>query len=96
LSVIDITFSREIHMKGEDVAVVVGGILTVLAFLFLAPLLGAAFGAFSGWVVGLIFTDTMGKLVTVIPGGFTPLELGAALGFIGGFFKSTVTTKKSD
>jgi hypothetical protein len=68
--------------------IVVG--LLVLGLLF--PLFGAAMGAFSGWVVGLFFSETiLGFLATFGIKGFAMWQVGLSLGFIGGFFRSSHT-----
>jgi hypothetical protein len=66
-------------------------ILVVFSIIFLV-ILGTLFGAIAGWIVGLFFTDTV--LTTlgrfgVDTFGMTMWQLGATLGFIGGFFKSS-------
>lgn len=72
------------------------GLLGVALFMFVYPLVGVLFGAFSGWVVGLIFGDwVLLGLAQVLnhPLDLTMVQLGAALGFVGGFFKSTLQQK---
>lgn len=64
--------------------------------VFLVPILGVLFGAFSGWVVGLFFTDTiLGFLARlgVDTDGLAVWQVGAAMGFLGGFLKTSVSTK---
>ncbi len=73
--------------------------ITVFALIlaFIAPILSTLFGAFSGWVVGLVFEDTiMGFLARLGLNieGLTMWQLGAALGFIGGYLKTTVHETK--
>lgn len=67
--------------------------LAVMALLFFAPVLGVLCGAFSGWVVGYFFPATFAPVVVFfhVP---TMWQLGAILGFIGGFFKSTQTNNE--
>lgn len=65
-------------------------------FLFLAPLLGFVFGAFAGWIVGLFFEETIRTFMTAVgidPTGLAMWQIGGSLGFIGGFFKTSVTAK---
>jgi hypothetical protein len=63
--------------------------------LFSVVLLGTLFGWFAGWVVGLFFSD---MLLPIFAGtflkGVTLAHIGAFLGFVGGFFKSSLTTSK--
>jgi len=74
-------------------------VLAVLAFvgaLFVLPLVGVCVGAFAGWVVGLLFPGTVGLVGSAIAGGavLPSWQVGAILGFVGGFFKARVTTSK--
>lgn len=72
-------------------------VITVLLLLFFLPLLGILFGGFSGWIVGLFFHDTVMGFLSAIGVDVTNLtmwQVGAALGFIGGFFKSNLTQQK--
>lgn len=57
-------------------------------------ILGTLFGAIGGWIVGLFFGTTILK-VGALYGlhGVTMWELGATLGFVGSFFKSSVAAK---
>jgi hypothetical protein len=68
----------------------------VAATAFLAPLLGVLFGAFSGLIVGLFFEQTIVDFMTRIGfdmAGFAVWQLGAALGFVGAFFRCTQTLR---
>jgi len=70
-------------------------LLGVFALIILFPLIGVLAGAFVGWVVGLFFEDTvMGFFARAgfDTAGYAMWQLGAALGFVGAFFRSTVTT----
>lgn len=71
--------------------------LGFLALSIVMPILGVLFGAFSGWAVGLVFEETV--LQTLARFGvetteLTMWQLGAALGFVGGFLKTTVSSTK--
>lgn len=69
-------------------------IVTILIALFVLPLLGFLFGSFSGWVVGLFFADTVLTFFSQMGiDGMTMWQIGGALGFIGGFFKSGSAAK---
>lgn len=71
---------------------VLAGFGLIAALMFAAPLLGVLGGAFSGWVVGLFFADTVLAFVGrlgIDTTGLAMWQLGASLGFIGAFFKST-------
>ena len=73
-------------------ALVVGALASVAAVLFLAALIGTVVGAFAGWVVGLFFTNTITTVLAALGvTGVKVWQLGAFLGFVGGFFKATLT-----
>lgn len=51
------------------------------------PVISTLFGAVIGWFVGLFFGKAiLGILACVGINGFSMWQIGAALGFIGGFF----------
>lgn len=67
-------------------------VLIILTVLFILPLLGFLFGAFSGWVVGLFFGHIILAFFSQIGlDGFTMWEIGGILGFVGGYFKTVVS-----
>lgn len=75
--------------------------LALLALaIFAAPLVGITVGitvgAFAGWVVGQFFPGTVGLVGSAISGGaaLPAWQVGAILGFVGGFFKARVTVRK--
>ena len=51
-------------------------------------------GAIAGWVVGLVFDDTMRLLAQALGIEARPYQLGAMLGFLGGFFRASLEVKK--
>ena len=71
---------------------VLGAILAVVVFI--GTLLGTLLGAIAGWIIGI--TPLGGMVLHVLDacgvGGISMVEFGAALGFIGGFFGSRVST----
>lgn len=71
-------------------------LFVLAAVLFLiAPLIGIVVGAFAGMVVGWVFDDTMALLAKLIGAPGTPAwQLGAMLGFVAGFFRSSVSSSK--
>lgn len=66
----------------------------VLVVTFLGCIVSTLIGALIGWVVGLFFWDT---ILTFFAGlgikGLAVWQIGAALGFVGSFFKSTFNAK---
>lgn len=74
----------------------VGGVLLVAFLAVFGALASTLGGAFTGWIVGYFFDDTLGILTNRL--GLYQIEfwqLGAILGFVGSFFKAT-TVKSSD
>jgi len=81
----------------ESLLKALGAILVFAALIFLAPLIGIACGAFGGWVVGHFYPDTLSLISAKLFGEPIPAwQLGAALGFVGGFFKASQTNKSGD
>jgi len=82
--------------KAETFTQALLAFLLVGVVIFLAPLIGVVVGAFSGWVVGLFFPTTFNLFMTALGlGSLSVWQFGAALGFVGGFFRATFT-KNSD
>lgn len=70
----------------------VGLVMLIIVMVILVTF----FGGVAGWIVGLFFTDTIMQTlnrVGVDTMGMTMWQLGATLGFISGFFKSTKVQK---
>lgn len=68
----------------------------VLIIAFISPVLGTLFGAFAGWLVGIFFGDTILDFLSrvgVRTDGLSMWQAGAALGFIGGYLKTTIHQK---
>ena len=68
----------------------------VIALVIVRVILGTFFGGVAGWIVGLFFTDTIMQTLNRIgvdTMGMTMWQLGATLGFVSGFFKSTKVQK---
>jgi hypothetical protein len=62
--------------------------------LFLAVLLGTIIGGITGWVVGLIFPFIITSLNTVMGLELSGFAMGAMLGFVGTFFRSSTSSSK--
>lgn len=80
---------------GSNIIIVVVGAIGVAALFFFALLLGTIFGGIGGWVVGGVFpyvTDTVREVSGLT---LTNFELGATLGFVGGFMKSSSSSSSS-
>ena len=72
-------------------AVVLGAAVMIAAILFVAVLLGTLIGGIVGWVVGMTFPFVIVTLNTLTGLTLTAFEMGAVLGFVGSFFKTSVT-----
>ena len=67
----------------------------VASLFILAILFGTLGGAFVGWVVGWFFTETITAGFAAFGVDISRLDMwqvGAFLGFVGGFFKSSLVT----
>ena len=70
---------------------VIGGCLTVLLFFLFSIIATTLIGALIGWVVGWFFGTTILNFFAAIGiEGFTMAEIGAVLGFVGGFFRGNI------
>ena len=75
---------------------VIAGLIAGLAgaaVLVLVVTLGTLMGALSGWIIGWFFSETILGFFTAL--GVTGLkmwQIGASLGFIGGFFRTSVSS----
>ena len=68
-------------------------LLAVLSALFLGCMMGTVVGAVAGFIVGLLFDDSLALLAQVLGIQAAPYQLGAIFGFVGGFFRTTVSGK---
>ena len=67
-------------------------ILGVILLLFVWPIVAVLGGSFAGWIVGLVFPSTFElSLARFSLDSFQPWQIGAILGFIGGFLKTSVS-----
>ena len=72
---------------------VVLGAVAIAAILFVAVLLGTLIGGIVGAIVGLVFPFVIVTLNTLTGLTLTAFEMGAVLGFVGSFFRTSVTKK---
>lgn len=75
---------------------VIAGIAGLFVVLLLSPIVGVLFGAFSGWVVGVVLPETSELFLQYLKLQSPPSEMwqiGALLGFVGSFFRNSVTSK---
>jgi len=73
-----------------DLSKFFGGCLITILFFLLTAIVSTLIGAFIGWVVGWFFGNTILSFFASIGiEGYTMVQLGAVLGFVGGFFRGT-------
>lgn len=69
-----------------------GGAALVISGIFCFVILGTLMGALAGWIVGLVFSDTiLGILAQMGIRNISMAQFGAFMGFVGGFLKTKVT-----
>ena len=79
----------------KDVLVIIGAATTFAAALtaiFFTAAWGSALGALAGWLTAIWFPATAAKVAAST--GYLVYQLGAILGFVGGFFRPVVTQTK--
>lgn len=75
----------------KDLGEIVGLVLTITTGLVVIVILGPLIGALSGLIVGIFFsTPILNTLSAFGVEGVSMWQLGATLGFVGGFFKTVV------
>jgi hypothetical protein len=80
---------------GESVTGIVGG--TIL-LLLVAPILNTLFAGVGAWLISLVFEGSIRAVwrgIGINLDQFSFFQIGCALGFVGGFLRSSVTTSKS-
>jgi len=79
----------------DKVLIVFLGASGVAMLLFVAIILSTLFGGIAGWVVGMVFpfvTDTVREVSGLTE--LTNFQIGAILGFVGSFFKTSCSGSK--
>lgn len=75
----------------------IAALLLLALTVFVLCLIGTIVGSLSGWAVGLLFGETiLGIFAAFGLKGFSMWQIGAFLGFVGGFFRTSVTSKSND
>ena len=78
----------------EKLGTALGVISASFVLIFIATIMGTVLGAMSGWTAGLVFGETiLGFISQLGIKNIAMWELGASLGFIGGYFRSIATKK---
>lgn len=77
----------------EKLTVSLALLVGLLSLIFLGPLVGPLVGSLAGWLIG--FTPMEEWILHGFSSagvkGVRLFEIGAALGFVGGFFRSTIS-----
>lgn len=75
---------------------IIGALVLLALLLFFAPILGTLVGAGVGTVVGWWFgSDLLPIFARLGLAGFSMWQLGAFLGFVGGFFRVASSSSSS-
>ena len=78
----------------DKMAVAFGSIALGIGGIFFFVILGTLMGGIAGWVVGLIFGDTILGIASQLGiHNVTMFQLGSFMGFMGGFLKTKVTAE---
>lgn len=71
-----------------------GGAVLAIGGIMFFVVLGTLMGTVSGWIVGLLFGDTILGIASQLGiRNVSMWQLGAFLGFVGGFLKTKVTAE---
>lgn len=81
-------------MDDAKIAKSLGLAILGLTVILITPILSCLVGAFSGWIVSFVFDGTI-KTVLKLQ-GIELWQLGATLGFLGGFFRINTGAFKKD
>ena len=65
--------------------------LLAVAMLFLGSLIGPVAGAVVGSIVEFVFPQTTDRILTAVGPDLALWEIGAMLGFIGSFFRPSIS-----
>jgi hypothetical protein len=72
---------------------IIAAAVGIIGILFFVIILGTLFGGIAGWTVNLVFPFVFSTLNSLLGTELTAFEMGAVLGFVGGFFRTSVTKK---
>jgi hypothetical protein len=72
---------------------VIGAAVGIIGLVFFVIILGTLFGGIAGWTVNLVFPFVFSTLNSLLGTELSAFEIGAVLGFIGGFFRTNVSNK---
>lgn len=82
-------------MNMDKLATAFGLMALAISGVFVFIIFGTFAGALAGWIVGLVFGDTiLGILDQFGIHGVTMFQFGAFMGFVGGFMKTKVSHSK--
>ena len=79
----------------DKVFVGILGAIGVAGLFFVAAILGTLCGGIAGWAVGMAFPEVIALVKGYMGVTVTDFQLGAALGFVGSFFRSSNTNNAS-
>ena len=73
---------------------IITGVVGMAVMLFLGIIANTLVGGIVGWVVDLAFPFVIATLNQLANTTLTAFELGATLGFVSSFFRSSLKTEK--
>jgi hypothetical protein len=77
----------------EDLIKIIGGAVVISFAVIIIPLISTIMGYCCGWMVGIFFEETVANVMLALGSPKVAMtEIGAACGFVGGFFRSTSTS----
>jgi hypothetical protein len=77
-------------------AQIIAAVVGIIGIVFFVIILGTLMGGVVGWIVNLLFPFVTVTLNALLGTTLTAFEMGAVLGFVGGFFRSSVTKKSGE
>ena len=72
---------------------IIAAAVGIIGLLFFVIILSTLFGGIAGWTVNLVFPFVATTLNSLMGTELTAFEMGAVLGFVGSFFRTSLTKK---
>jgi hypothetical protein len=72
---------------------IIAAAVGIIGLLFFVIILSTLFGGIAGWTVDLVFPFVAITLNSLLGTTLTAFEMGAVMGFVGSFFRTSVTNK---
>ena len=72
---------------------IIAAAVGIIGLLFFVIILSTLFGGIAAWTVDLVFPFVATTLNSLLGTELTAFEMGAVMGFVGSFFRTSVTKK---